>query len=402
MTISDAPVGVTALPDEQKETKQNNHHVQSPCDSVAQSLGFPNEHQKFWWRATAPSLGHLLANCQYSEEDQLAHLRWYHRFIIPALGPRPIPGRKAKFEPCPVFDGSACEHSINWRELDPARTVRFTIEATGFQAGTAADPFNQEETKHLLRKMAKEVPDLDLKQFELFVNELFLSNGTAETLMPKLPAGTPLSQVWVAFDLLRGKLMAKVYFMPILKWIHTDTPTKTLVFDAARKHDGKYGTYEASIALLDSYLESFASGEGPAVEMVAIDCIDSPNSRVKVYLRTGVNTLAKAKQIYSLGDRLSGEVIEAGIEKLGELWPILFRLEGDDIENTEVFPSGSYCGCAVEMKPGHAEPETKIHIPVRKIEGTDAQLCESLSTWFRRRGHGEFAAAYKKNLAAAL
>jgi DMATS type aromatic prenyltransferase len=385
--------------------KQDNQLVGSLWDSVAQSLGFPNEHQKFWWRATAPSLGHLLASCQYSEEDQLAHLRWYHRFIIPALVQRPIPGQKAQFEPCPVFDGSVCEHSVNWRELDRARTVRFTIEATGFQAGTATDPFNQDESKHLLRNMAREVRDLDLKQFELFVNEFFLPSDTAETLMPQLPAGTPLSQVWIAFDLLRGgKLMAKVYFMPILKWIHAGAATtKTLVFDAVRKHNGEYGTYDGSIALLNSYLESFASGEKPVVEMVAIDCLDSPHARIKIYLRTGVNTLTKAKQTYCLGGRLSGEVIEAGLEALAELWPILFRLPADDnIENTEVFPRGSYCGCAVEMRPGHAEPETKIHIPVRKIQGTDAQLCESLSTWFKGRGHGDFAAAYKKDLMAAL
>ncbi|KEZ40024.1 hypothetical protein SAPIO_CDS9013 [Scedosporium apiospermum] len=250
--------------------------------------------------------------------------------------------------------------------------------------------------------MAQEVPGIDLKHFEIFAEEFFFSSGTAEALTPKIPPGTPLSQAWVAFDLLRGKIMAKVYFMPILKWIQTGIPTRVLVSRAVQKCSGKYGTYDAPMKLLDSYLESFVPGSGPVVEMVAIDCVDSPDSRIKVYLRTDVNTLAKAKVIYTLGGRLSGEAIDAGLEALTELWPILFRLEGSDFENTEVFPRGSYCGCAVEMKAGHAQPGTKIHIPVRKINVTDAQLCQSLSAWFAKRGHRDFAATYEENLRAAF
>lgn len=372
------------------------------CDVVARETKFPDENQTFWWRATAPSLNRLLENCLYSEEDQLTHLRWYRRFILPALGPRPIPGVKPKFQPCPVFDGSAVEHSINWKELSPKRTVRFTIEAVGHDAGTSADPFNQEATKVLLNGMAKEIPDLDLKHFDIFAKRFFLPSHVADELKPKVPPGTPLSQVWVAFDLLRGKLMTKVYFMPILKWFHTNITTKTLVFDVARECNGPYGSFDAPISLLDNYLESFPADESPVIEMVAIDCIDSPSSRIKIYLRTSVNTLTKAKYAFSLGGRLSGETIEEGIKALDELWPILFRLEGVDIENVKVFPDGSYCGNAIEMKPGHAEPEIKLHMPVRKIDGTDAQICESLQTWFKQRGHGEFARTYKKDLAVAL
>jgi DMATS type aromatic prenyltransferase len=378
--------------------------TKSPYDIVTQEHEFPNEDQKFWWRATASSLHQLLKSCGYSEEEQLVHLRWYHRFILPALGPRPISGEKAAFQPCPVYDGSACELSINWKELHPARVVRFTIEAVGYQAGTMEDPYNQEATKELFNKLERENPDIDLKQFTVFANELFLPSTTAESLLPNVPAGTPYSQVWVAFDLVQERFMPKVYFMPILKWIHSGIPTKTLVFDAVRKCNNAHGTFDSSIALLDQYLESFPLGYSPVIEMVAIDCTDSPNSRIKCYLRTGVNTLAKAKQQFTLGGRLSGEVFEAGINALSELWPILFRLQGDhdNIENMEVFPAGSYCGCAVEMKPNQAEPQTKLHIPVRKIAGTDAQLCESLSAWFKVRGDMEFAQGYKRDLKAAL
>lgn len=383
-----------------REPEQNSS--MSSCDSIAQDLGFPDQDQELWWRATAHSLGRLLADYRYSKDDQLLHLEWYHKYILPALGPYPVRDQKPQFQPCPVSDGSACEHSINWREKGTRQTVRFTIEAVGPQAGTVADPFNQEAGERLLRRLAKDVPDVKLALFDHFAKDFFLPNDAAESLIPKMPPGTPLSQIWIAFDLLRGRLMAKVYFMPILKWIHTGVPTKTLVFDTARKINVAHGTFNASIELLDSFLESSPTGENPVMEMVAVDCIDHADSRIKFYLRTGVDTLAKAKHQLTLGGRLSGEVIEEGLEALSELWPILFRLEGDDIEDIAVLPAGSYCGCAVEMKPGRAEPETKLHMPVRKVKGTDAQLCDSLSSWFQRRGHSEFAATYKDNLTATL
>jgi DMATS type aromatic prenyltransferase len=221
----------------------------------------------------------------------------------------------------------------------------------------------------------------------------------------KTPADTPLSQAWVAFDLLRGGgggFMAKVYFMPILKMIETGRESKALVFEAVKACDGPHGSFDAPVAMLAGYMASFPAGEGPVVEMVAIDCTDSPGSRIKIYLRTSVNTLARAKWAFRLGGRLTGEVIDQGIAALEELWPILFRLGSEDVDEIKVFPDGSYCGNAIEMRADRAAPEVKLHIPVRKINGTDAQLCASLSEWFKRRGHGEFAARYRSDLEAAL
>jgi DMATS type aromatic prenyltransferase len=357
----------------------------------------------FWWQTTGLPLSRLLAVSDYTEPDRQSHLAWYRHFVAPALGPRPVPGVRPLFQPCPVYDGSPCELSTNFKERSPQRTIRFTIEATGRDAGTPDDPFNQAETTRLLGAMAGHVACLDLHQYEIFSRALFFSPEDAQALLPRVAPGTPLSQVWLAFDLLRGGggIMAKVYFMPILKWIETGTETKDLVFAAARACT-RHGSYDAPVRLLDGFL---VAGAGAfVVEMVAIDCIDSPDARIKVYLRTNVNTLARAKHVLTLGGRLSGPLVEEGLAALSELWPILFRLGegGVDAETAEIFPSGSYCGCAVEMKAEREEPETKLHIPVRKIEGTDAQICESLAAWFDKRGHAGFAATYKKNLERVL
>jgi tryptophan 7-dimethylallyltransferase len=222
--------------------------------------------------------------------------------------------------------------------------------------------------------------------------------------------------VWVAFDLLRGGgILAKVYFMPILQWVDRGVPTKDVVFDAMRACGGRHGRYDEPIAMLDDYLRSHAAtsdGTPPVVEMVAIDCLNSADARIKVYLRTNANTLERAKRLLTLGGRLTGDIVDAGLDALSELWPILFRLGppsdanlekgAHEMERVEIFPEGSYCGCAVEMRPGRSEPETKIHMPVRKIPGTDAQICQSLASWFAKRGHAEFGASYQANLEQVL
>lgn len=377
-------------------------HVYSPFEELSKTIEFANDDEKFWWRATASSLSHLLAQCRYETADQFAILRWYAKFIAPALGPRPIAGRQPLFQPCPVSDGSAVEHSINWKELSSRRLVRFTIEATSYEAGTPADPFNQKETLKLLQtlKQSGEAESLDLGQFETWAKEFFFQPETAQELLSKLPPGTPCSQTWIAFDLLPGKRpVVKVYFMPFLKWIHTGTLGKDLVLQAALKCNGKYGTYDHPIAILDKYLKTFPE---EAVNMAGIDCVDSPDSRIKVYLQTRANTLDGARRAYTLSGQLSGDVIDKGLEALCELWSVIFRLQEADIGNTTVFPKGTHCGLAVEMKPGRAELETKLYLPVRKLDGSDADLCDSLASWFRKRGHGEFSTAYKEDLMSAL
>ena len=83
------------------------------------------------------------------------------------------------------------------------------MEAVGSQACTTADPFNQKGGEHL-RTLAKDLSDVHVGHFDHFMKELFLPTEAAKLLLPKIPPGTPLSQIWIAFDQLRGKFMAKV------------------------------------------------------------------------------------------------------------------------------------------------------------------------------------------------
>ncbi|KAK4204644.1 aromatic prenyltransferase [Triangularia verruculosa] len=370
-----------------------------------------DDSQEFWHEVTALPLIKLLQSSGYSNEDIETHTKWYTGFILPALGRRPQTDKKPLFNARITADGSPVELSVNFKETSVARTVRFTIEAIGPEAGTLTDPYNQDETTRLLQAMTKSIPSVHLGQYDTFTQGLFLAASTAPSLLPKVPAGAPLSQAWVAFDLAHGGgIMVKVYFMPFLKWLHTASSstvaTKDLVFDIARGCNGPYGSYDHPIALLDAYLGSFSAGSSePTVEMVAIDCIDSPSARIKCYLRTGVASLQGAKEVMTLGGRIKTDDTELTLQLLGELWAVLFRSKiafGEDIETKSVLNGEAYCHLAVEMKPGFpGSIETKLHIPVNKVGGgglSDEVICAGLGEWFAKRGHEGFGGGYRKEL----
>ncbi|KAI1123021.1 aromatic prenyltransferase [Nemania abortiva] len=368
---------------------------------ASQNTGVLDDDQEFWWKATAGSLSQLLTSCEYDKEDRISHLSWYRRWIIPALGPRPAQSNDPLHKSCLVFDGSTCEFSMNWKEREPNQIVRFNIEAMSHKAGTDADPFNQQPALDLLRRLSQEYPDLRLTQFEELAEEFFLSLEYARSLKTRLPPGTPQSRVWVGFDLVKGGFRAKAYFIPFLKATEEGLSVKELAFRAVKRLSCTYGSFNKSLSVLDDYLASFDQGNAPGVAIVAIDCFDSPEARLKIYLETTANTLMKVKGLYSLGGRLSSSEIDQGLCTLGQLWEVLFKLSPGDQETADIFGSGPYCGISFEMKPGGSVPEPKVYIPSRLV-ASDAQHCETLATWFAMRGHYELAKVYEERLRAAF
>jgi DMATS type aromatic prenyltransferase len=380
-----------------------------PFDQVTENTHSGNEDHIFWWSSVGQSLATLLRTNQYGEDEQLFYLRWFQQWIMAALGPRPIDG-KPHYGASFVYDGSPVEFSINWKEKRAEQTVRFTIEPCSLKAGTAADPLNQIAAKELLHSMARVVPGIDLTRFNLFLSETHVPDEEAEEVLAKLPAGIPRARVLVAFDLERGGIVAKAYFNPVLKAISSGKSVPTVVFDAIRKCNGPVGSYNASIEALDDFMESCGPSEVPHIFTVSNDCVsDTPSSRVKVYTIAPITTLKSAKNVFSLGGRLSGAAIEGGLEAVGDFWWYLFGLDGPhtDVEEKEVLPAGTRCVFVFEMRPGEEgqqvpNVEVKMHMPALWLGKTDTQVCDKLSSWFKNHGHHQLSGRYQRDLNLVL
>ena len=382
----------------------------SPFDRVNQEVSSHNEDSAFWWGALGQSLSTLLKSNHYGDDEQLYYLRWFYQWITDSLGPRPV-NNKPHYPSSFTYDGSPVEYSLNWKEKKDNQTVRFTTEPCSPKSGTAADILNQQTAQDLLTSMGSDVQGIDLTRFNIFLSETHVPNASANELLSKLPPGFPRARVLVAFDLERGNVVAKAYFNPGLKSILTGVPVNTIVFDAIRKCNGPFGSYDASIEALRGYLDPFGGApEEPHIFMLSNDCVaDSPASRVKAYVSAPVTTLAKAREVFSLGGRLFGPVIEACLSAVSAFWRHVFGLSSSEpcLDDKVVLDAGSRCVFVFEMRPKgkhQKEPdiEVKMHVPGSWLGKTDALVCDSLSAWFQSHGHPGLAARYQSDLVSAL
>ena len=382
-------------------------HTLSALEQTNDNIELGREDQAYWWNSLAPSLAALLERNQYSEEEQLYYLRWFHQWIAPALGPRPRYG-KPFYASGLTHDKSCIEFSQNWKEKSPEQLVRFTLEPSTRESGTASDLFNQKAAKDVLTRMAREVPGIDLKRFDHFFTETSVPEEVSEEIASKILPGQARAHVLIAFDLDHGGPGAKAYFVPQVKATYLGIPQKTIIFDAIRKWKSPAGSYDPSVLALDSYLESLPAEQTPQPFLVAVDCDDNPRSRIKVYLNnTSVDTLARAKDMFQLGGRLSSPNMRECIKAIEAWWRHIFDLEGPGADDKKVLFGQLCCVFAFEMRPtpqGQDDPdmEVKLHLPLWVLGKTDAQIGDRLGDWFRSHNHNGFSERYLRDLEYAL
>nr|QJQ82456.1 BisB [Biscogniauxia sp.] len=377
---------------------------------VNQELHPDSEDRAFWWGALSEPLASLLQANQYDSEVQRQYLRWFYKCILPALGPRPVDG-KPYYGSWITHDLSPLEYSLNWKEKSPKQTIRFTIEAVTKKAGTAADPINQLGAKEFLNSVSEEVPGLDLTRFNHFLEATNVPEDGMDDAIAKHPSYFPRSRVWIAFDLERsGNPVAKSYFLPHWRAIQSGIPPKTIIFDAIRasnKSDDE-SSYDGSLAAIESYLSTYEKQEDePQVGLLSNDCVaETPGSRLKVYFRSSVDTLARAKDMYHLGGRLKGDNMAAGLKGISDFWYHLFGLDSSDpTADDKVCVGWHKCIFVYEMRSTQgSEPDidVKFHIPMWQLGKTDGQISELLASWFEKHGHADLAARYKSDLDTAF
>ncbi|GKU07555.1 unnamed protein product [Fusarium langsethiae] len=197
--------------------------------TVALPLPAPISDTDFWWRETGPLMSKLFskANCSLSVHYQ--NLILYYAHIVPLLGPRPpienSVSPSTKYAPWRSFltdDFSPLEPSWNMSgNLDSQSTIRLGIEPVGFEAGTAADPFNQAAVTQFMH--SREATELcaNLTLFEHFRHDLFVDPGSYAELRDKIPEGEHTTQSFMAFDFEAGRVTTKAYFFPFLVSLKT-------------------------------------------------------------------------------------------------------------------------------------------------------------------------------------
>ncbi|KAF3799458.1 4-O-dimethylallyl-L-tyrosine synthase [Colletotrichum gloeosporioides] len=180
--------------------------------------------------------------------------------------------------------------------------------------------------------------------------------------------GVSSSQTFSAFDLENdGSTTVKSYFIPTVKASSLGISNLDLL--AQRCH---------------------APTEQPAVEIVAIDCVNAADSRVKVYIRSKNTTFGSMMDVVSLCGRLPF-LTDTVMSSLKELWVAVFGSGAEDDAGALSRPLPTIHHRTSRIILPRAEPDAplpkpKVYLPDRHYAREDDQVARGSSGFLERRG----------------
>nr|WJL30548.1 AtaPT E91Q/Y413S [Vector pET-M11-AtaPTE91Q/Y413S] len=370
-----------------------------PWQILSQALGFPNYDQELWWQNTAETLNRVLEQCDYSVHLQYKYLAFYHKYILPSLGPFRRPGVEPEYISGLSHGGHPLQISV---KIDKSKTIcRLGLQAIGPLAGTARDPLNSFGDRELLKNLATLLPHVDLRLFDHFNAQVGLDRAQCAVATTKLIKESH-NIVCTSLDLKDGEVIPKVYFSTIPKGLVTETPLFDLTFAAIEQMEvyHKDAPLRTALSSLKDFLRprvpTDASITPPLTGLIGVDCIDPMLSRLKVYLATFRMDLSLIRDYWTLGGLLTDAGTMKGLEMVETLAKTL-KLGDEACEtlDAERLPFGiNYA-----MKPGTAElAPPQIYFPLLGIN--DGFIADALVEFFQYMGWEDQANRYKDELKA--
>lgn len=351
-----------------------------------------------WWKVLSSPLFSLMRSADYNEENQEKFAKFIREELVPSLGPSPNPGHLPQFDSFCNDDFSPAE--LSWNICAGKSTIRFGFEPIGHFAGTPRDPFNMLESIQVLSRLFASRTFIDDMLWRHFSQELSLSPEQAPSVVARMEPNEHTTVNTISFDL-RGETVPKIYFYPIVKALSLDMPAGELICDAI-------GRLEINVVPAINIIRAFVHeskaefGNVIRLECLSFDAINPKQSRIKLYLRTPQTSLRRTQEIYTLGGRLTGTQIDAGLADLRSFWIDVLGVRDCDAE----LPPSTHrtAGIIFNFELRHCDPlpKPKAYIPTRHYGGTDLAIAQGLSRFFRRFGWHRLAASYMSDLQRAL
>ncbi|KAJ5005694.1 4-O-dimethylallyl-L-tyrosine synthase [Colletotrichum sp. SAR 10_99] len=201
-----------------------------------------------------------------------------------------------------------------------------------------------------------------------------------------------------AFDLEDdGSTTVKSYFIPTVKAYSLGISNLDLVEQAIQSLPSLGPEYSSTtlmgqLSLLKDFILCHHPTEQPVVEIVAIDCVNPTDSRVKIYIRSRNTTFSSMIDVVSLGGRLPF-LTDNVMSSLKELWVAVFGSGAEDDVGALSRPlltidhRTSGILYYLELKFGAPLPKPKVYLPARHYARDDEQIARGLSGFLQRRGN---------------
>lgn len=326
----------------------------------------------------------MLNMAGYPDDSIALHTDFFRGSVAPSLGPHPRgTGEPEIWKSFMTDDHTPVEVSWCWSTSLETPTVRYSAEPIGKLAGQSVDPINTAASLRLLGEALPLSPDMDLYLHRHFQQTL-MSRNAPEHVNAK---DTPLSQSFIAFDLLKENVVVKQYYLPGWRALREGKSKFALVEEAIRSLPVLANPLLESFDVFVGFLESFSSETRPVVEILAIDCVDPVQSRLKIYVRFHETTLRSVMDMMTLGGLAPKTQEEEN--SLRELWCSVFGLDEEkDWDNQSLPQKDHHTGGILyyyEFKCGMSVPKTKVYLPVRHYAQNDDQIARGLSQYLDRR-----------------
>lgn len=382
-----------------------------------------DEDDNFWDDQTSKPLNLLMKSAGYTQPAVEKCSVFVRNFIVPHSGPAPTISALTgvlvpHFDSFCTDDFSPVELSWNLSGIDDSTckmTIRIGFEPISRLAGTANDPFNQDEP---IRVMSKLIADkgVDGQLWHHFKKHLHVEDVPShiDAIMSKMAPDEHMTTNHIAFDLPRDpkiQPIPKVYFYPVATSLLLDVHAREVVTDMVCRlekdlHLILCPSFDKIRDFVLGYNAKCAKEAKLRLEMVAFDAVLPENSRFKIYLRTKETSLARLQEIWTLGGALAHQkstLISKGLEVIESFY---LRVLGMSSRDAEISACNSHrtAGLIFNFELGHGDPvpRPKVYIPIRHYGGTDLEIAHRLSEFFRWCGWLILADKYVYQVQEAL
>ncbi|KAF3015034.1 aromatic prenyltransferase (DMATS family) [Neopestalotiopsis sp. 37M] len=342
----------------------------------------------------------------YSNATQNRYVELAKKFIIPSLGPRPSTTKAGTR--LPHFDSFCSDDfsplELSWNVEPNASKIRIGFEPIGPYAGTAKDPFNQDEPKVAMSRLLQQSGGpIDHQLWEFFVKHLHVDVKHAHDIVSKMAPNEHMTTNTISFDLVGEHPVPKVYFYTIPISLLKNTPAGEIIIDLIPQLPSNLAPSFGCIRdFVFDYKRQRNNEQILRLELISFDAVAPTDSRLKIYLRTKETCLARVKEVYTLGGTVHSPEIDAGVKLIESFYQHVLGISNaeDDLPSSKHRTAGIIFN--MELMHDRAVPVPKVYIPVRHYGGTDLRIAQSLGTFFRAWGFKDLADTYVDAVQRAL
>jgi len=351
-----------------------------------------DDDSRFWWRETAPFLGIILDKAGYTIHSQYSALLFHFGQVVPHLGPRPSNGNP-HWRSFMTDDFSPIEYSWAWESIDSPPKVRYSVEPIGKLAGSKEDPLNKLVTFQVLNSLRATFADTNLGLFDYFRDKITKNVGKDTIVGNKQLEWTGQDLFGFGFGFDEDRIDIKGY-IGCEETIRSSWYMVQLLSDAMLNLDGNILRHEAG-SLLSQYLANDTKGRDLQYIGVGIDCVEPAETRLKVYLRSPLTSIASFRSILTMGGRYPGKWSSNLLDELEDMYRSIISISdatGDVTRPVNNKTAGILYNFDIQY--GSGNPLSKIYIPVRHYGTSDFEVARGLTEFRRRHGHNHTGDSY--------